>query len=183
MKRSLLTVLLVVLLIGGLFFLTGCGEKKEESKPAENTSTTTTENNQTATAQTVDFYVQNLVPNTTIKELYASPAGSGEWSPNLLGGLEMATGTQAQIGIGVNNGSTSWDLKAVDEECLLYNRKIDETNFRSLTDASIEEVGTNDEIVAYAKERLIEKIEEKRQVRSCIYYLEEELKRRHQKQM
>ena len=79
--------------------------------------------------------------------------------------------------------SLGYRLKAVDEECLLYNRKIDETNFRSLTDASIEEVGTNDEIVAYAKERLIEKIEEKRQVRSCIYYLEEELKRRHQKQM
>ena len=68
------------------------------------------------------------------------------------------------------------------EECLLYNRRIDETNFRSLSDASLEEISTNDEVVAYAKEKLIEKIEEKRQIRSCIYYLEEELKRRNQKQ-
>ena len=119
MKRSLLTGLLVVLLMGGLFFLTGCGEKKEEkkeeNKAAENTATTTN-NNQTASTQTVDFYVQNLVPDTTIKELSVSPSGSGEWSPNLLNGLEMPTGTQAQIGIGANNGSTSYDIKVKDEE-------------------------------------------------------------------
>ncbi|MBP3801196.1 MAG: hypothetical protein J6I85_04075 [Clostridia bacterium] len=109
MKKSLVTVLLVVLLIGGLFLLTGCGDNKSETKTAE-------KNDQAATVQTTDFYVQNLVPNTTIKELYAGPAGTNNWSPNLLGELEMATGTQAQIGIGMTEGSTTYDFKAVDEQ-------------------------------------------------------------------
>ena len=112
MKKSVLALALVVLLIGGLVFLTGCGEKKEDKK--ENTTANTTET-PTAT-QATEFQVQNLVPNATIKEICAAPAGTDSYTPNLINGLEMAYGTQATIGLGANNGSTTWDFKVVDEE-------------------------------------------------------------------
>ena len=114
MKKTVVSILLVALLIASLFVLTGCVEKKEENKTENNNATTT--NNQTATVETTDFYIQNLVPDCTVKEAYASPAGQNAWSPNLINGLEMATGTQAKIGIGLTEGATTYDFKMVDEQ-------------------------------------------------------------------
>ena len=114
MKKTLLSVLLIVVLLGGLFVLTGCGEKKEENKPAENN--TTSQNTNNVQIEATEFYVQNLVPNTTIKELYASVSGAETWTPNLLGGLEMAEGTQTKIGLGLTDATSVWDIKATDEE-------------------------------------------------------------------
>ncbi len=74
--------------------------------------------------------------------------------------------------------SLGYRLKACEEECLLYNKRIDEANFNSLGDASVKDIKANDEVVSYVKERLIDKIEEKRQLRSFIYYLNKELEER-----
>ena len=124
MKKTLLTGLLITILVGGVFTLTGCGDKKQETKPAEKTSSTEQKadnsnapaNNNNVPMEATEFYVQNLVPNTTIKELYASVSNANTWTPNLLGELEMATGTQAKIGLGLSAATTTWDIKVVDEE-------------------------------------------------------------------
>ena len=111
MKKSLLTVLVILVLVGGLFVLTGCGEKKEEN----NTNNTNTQNN-TGSLELVEFHVQNLVPNTTIKQIYAAVSGTENWSPDLMNGLELANGTQTKIGLGLNEETTIYDFKVVDEE-------------------------------------------------------------------
>lgn len=120
MKKTLALLLLIVLLIGSLFVLTGCGEKKEEkkeeNKDGQNSATVTTENNETVTITAKDLYIQNLVPQTTIKELYASVAGANTWTPNLLNGLEMAEGTQTKIALGITEATSTWDIKVKDEE-------------------------------------------------------------------
>lgn len=117
MRKTLLIVILVVILIGGLFALTGCGDKKEESKPAETSSNTAAKTDESnVSIEATEFYIQNLVPNTTIKELYASVSNADTWTPNLLGTLELATGTQAKIGLGLTAATSQWDIKAVDEE-------------------------------------------------------------------
>lgn len=122
MKKTLLTTLLAAILVAGLFILTGCGEKKEENKSngGNNTASQNT-NNGGATAQEqglepTEFYVQNLIPNTTIKSISIAAAGSSSYTPNLLGDLELATGTQSKIGVGMTKDSTTFDIKAVDEE-------------------------------------------------------------------
>lgn len=111
MKKTLLLVICVVILIGGLFVLTGCGDNKT-SQNSSNTAETTNNTQIEAT----EFYVQNLVPNTTIKELYASVTNAETWTPNLLGTFEMSTGTQAKIGLGLTESTKVWDIKVVDEE-------------------------------------------------------------------
>lgn len=116
MKKTLVSTLLIVFLIGSLFVLTGCGEKKEDNKEGQNSVTAKTENNETVTITAKDFYIQNLVPETTIKELYASVAGANTWTPNLLNGLEMASGTQAKIALGITEATSTWDIKVKDEE-------------------------------------------------------------------
>ena len=117
MKKTLLTVLLILVLVGGLFVLTGCGEKKEENN-SNNTTNTENTNTQNASAalELVEFNVQNLVPNTTIKELYAAVSGSNDWTPNLINGLEMGNGMQAKIGVGLSESTFTYDFRAVDEE-------------------------------------------------------------------
>ena len=119
MKKTVVSILLVALLIVSLFVLTGCGEKKEEkkeeNKDGQNSVEVKTENNETVTITAKDLYIQNLVPNTTIKELYASVAGADTWTPNLLG-VEMPSGTQAKIALGITEATSTWDIKAKDEE-------------------------------------------------------------------
>lgn len=123
MKKFLLPVVLVILLVGGLFMLTGCGDKKEDKK-AENTSSSTvaqsnenTEaNNTPVQIEATEFHIQNLVPNTTIKAIYATVSGADTWTPNLLGDLELAYGTQAKIGLGITEQTLNWEFKATDEE-------------------------------------------------------------------
>lgn len=127
MKKYLLSSLLVVALVASLFALTGCGEKKEEKKEESKSNTTTqntsadttaatSENNANVQLEATEFYIQNLVPNTTIKAIYASVANADTWTPDLLGGLELATGTQAKIGLGLSELTSSWDIKVTDEE-------------------------------------------------------------------
>ena len=127
MKKTLLTVLLILVLVGGLFVLTGCGEKKEENNSnnttntsntttTENTNTNTNTQNASASLELVEFNVQNLVPNTTIKELYASVSGNDDWTPNLIQDLELGNGMQAKIGVGLSESTHTYDFRAVDEE-------------------------------------------------------------------
>ena len=110
-KRLIALATLVALLVAGLFILTGCGEKKEENKAAQNTLSAR-ELGQEAT----EFYVQQLVPNTSVTELYAAKTGTTEFSPNLLNGLTLAEGTQSKIGIGMTKDAAVFDFKIVDEE-------------------------------------------------------------------
>ena len=110
-KRLIALATLVALLVAGLFILTGCGEKKEENKAAQNTLSAR-ELGQEAT----EFYVQQLVPNTTVTQLYAAKTGTTEFSPNLLNGLTLAEGTQSKIGIGMTKDAAVFDFKIVDEE-------------------------------------------------------------------
>ena len=110
-KRLIAFATLVALLVAGLFILTGCGEKKEENKAAQNTLSAR-ELGQEAT----EFYVQQMVPNTTVTELYAAKTGTTEFSPNLLNGLTLAEGTQSKIGLGMTKDAAVFDFKIVDEE-------------------------------------------------------------------
>ena len=110
-KRLIALATLVALLVAGLFILTGCGEKKEENKAAQNTLSAR-ELGQEAT----EFYVQQMVPNTTVTQLYAAKTGTTEFSPNLLNGLTLAEGTQSKIGIGMTKDAAVFDFKIVDEE-------------------------------------------------------------------
>ena len=112
-KRLIALATLVALLVAGLFILTGCGEKKEENKAAQNTTTLSArELGQEAT----EFYVQQLVPNTSVTELYAAKTGTTEFSPNLLTAGALSEGTQSKIGIGMTKDAAVFDFKIVDEE-------------------------------------------------------------------
>ena len=110
MKKTLLTGVLITTLLIGLFTLTGCGNNnKNESKPEENKNTN-------VQVEATEFYIQNMVPSTTIKEIYATVTNLNTWTPNLINGLELATGTRAKIGLGLTSSTSSWDIKVVDEE-------------------------------------------------------------------
>lgn len=112
-KRLIALATLVALLVAGLFILTGCGEKKEENKAAQNTTTLSArELGQEAT----EFTVQQLVPNTTVTELYAAKTGTTEFSPNLLTAGALSEGTQSKIGLGMTKDAAVFDFKIVDEE-------------------------------------------------------------------
>lgn len=115
MKKFVVPVLLIVILIGGLFVLTGCGDNKTETQETKTNANTET-NNTNAQIQAVDFKIQNLVPNTTVKSICATVTGADTWTPNLLGELELATGTQAGIGLGITEATSSWDFKITDTE-------------------------------------------------------------------
>ena len=110
-KRLIALATLVALLVAGLFILTGCGEKKEENKAAQNTLSAR-ELGQEAT----EFYVQQLVPNTTVTTLTYSKAGENNYSPNLLTAGALSEGTQSKIGIGMTKDAAVFDFKIVDEE-------------------------------------------------------------------
>jgi hypothetical protein len=110
-KRLIALATLVALLVAGLFILTGCGEKKEENKAAQNTLSAR-ELGQEAT----EFYVQQLVPNTSVTELYAAKTGTTEFSPNLLTAGALSEGTQSKIGLGMTKDAAVFDFKIVDEE-------------------------------------------------------------------
>lgn len=110
-KRLIAFATLVALLVAGLFILTGCGEKKEENKAAQNTLSAR-ELGQEAT----EFYVQQLVPNTSVTELYAAKSGTTEFSPNLLTAGALSEGTQSKIGLGMTKDAATFDFKIVDEE-------------------------------------------------------------------
>lgn len=110
-KRLIALATLVALLVAGLFILTGCGEKKEENKAAQNTLSAR-ELGQEAT----EFYVQQLVPNTSVTELYAAKSGTTEFSPNLLTAGALSEGTQSKIGLGMTKDAATFDFKIVDEE-------------------------------------------------------------------
>lgn len=110
-KRLIALATLVALLVAGLFILTGCGEKKEENKAAQNTLSAR-ELGQEAT----EFYVQQLVPNTSVTELYAAKSGTTEFSPNLLTAGALSEGTQSKIGLGMTKDAAVFDFKIVDEE-------------------------------------------------------------------
>lgn len=110
-KRLIALATLVALLVAGLFILTGCGDKKEENKAAQNTLSAR-ELGQEAT----EFTVQQLVPNTTVVSLQAAKAGSEEYSPNLLNGLNLTEGTQSKIGLGMTKDAAVFDFKITDEE-------------------------------------------------------------------
>ena len=110
-KRLIALATLVALLVAGLFILTGCGEKKEENKAAQNTLSAR-ELGQEAT----EFYVQQMVPNTTVTELYAAKTGTTEFSPNLLTAGALSEGTQSKIGLGMTKDAAVFDFKIVDEE-------------------------------------------------------------------
>ena len=110
-KRLIALATLVALLVAGLFILTGCGEKKEENKAAQNTLSAR-ELGQEAT----EFYVQQLVPNTSVTELYAAKTGTTEFSPNLLTAGALSEGTQSKIGLGMTKDAATFDFKIVDEE-------------------------------------------------------------------
>lgn len=125
MKKILLTVLLIAILILGLFVLTGCGENKEEKKEEESkneTKTSQTINNDEALTpekqegEIVEFYIQNLIPDTTIKELSVAKADSNEFTANLLGELELENEKQAKIGLGMKEDSATFDFKITDKE-------------------------------------------------------------------
>lgn len=117
MKKTLLTVLLIVILVAGLFVLTGCGEKKEENK-TNNTTAQNTASNGGATQQleATEFYIQNLCPNVTITAFSSSISGQEAYTPNLLGELQLAYGTQAKIGLGITEANSKFDFKVTDEE-------------------------------------------------------------------
>ncbi len=110
-KRLIALATLVALLVTGLFILTGCGEKKEENKAAQNTLSAR-ELGQEAT----EFYVQQLVPNTSVTQLYAAKTGTTEFSPNLLTAGALSEGTQSKIGLGMTKDAAVFDFKIVDEE-------------------------------------------------------------------
>jgi hypothetical protein len=110
-KRLIALATLVALLVAGLFILTGCGEKKEENKATQNTLSAR-ELGQEAT----EFYVQQLVPNTSVTELYAAKTGTTEFSPNLLTAGALSEGTQSKIGLGMTKDAAVFDFKIVDEE-------------------------------------------------------------------
>ena len=110
-KRLIALATLVALLVAGLFILTGCGEKKEENKAAQNTLSAR-ELGQEAT----EFYVQQLVPNTSVTELYAAKTGTTEFSPNLLTAGALSEGTQSKIGLGMTKDAAVFDFKITDEE-------------------------------------------------------------------
>ena len=110
-KRLIALATLVALLVAGLFILTGCGEKKEENKAAQNTLSAR-ELGQEAT----EFYVQQLVPNTTVTSLTYSKAGENNYSPNLLSAGALSEGTQSKIGLGMTKDAAVFDFKIVDEE-------------------------------------------------------------------
>jgi hypothetical protein len=110
-KRLIALATLVALLVAGLFILTGCGEKKEENKAAQNTLSAR-ELGQEAT----EFYVQQLVPNTSVTQLYAAKTGTTEFSPNLLTAGALSEGTQSKIGLGMTKDAAVFDFKIVDEE-------------------------------------------------------------------
>ncbi len=110
-KRLIALATLVALLVAGLFILTGCGEKKEENKAAQNTLSAR-ELGQEAT----EFYVQQLVPNTSVTQLYAAKSGTTEFSPNLLTAGALSEGTQSKIGLGMTKDAAVFDFKIVDEE-------------------------------------------------------------------
>ena len=110
-KRLIALATLVALLVAGLFILTGCGEKKEENKAAQNTLSAR-ELGQEAT----EFYVQQLVPNTSVTELYAAKTGTTEFSPNLLTAGALSEGTQSKIGIGMTKDAATFDFQITDEE-------------------------------------------------------------------
>ena len=110
-KRLIALATLVALLVAGLFILTGCGEKKEENKAAQNTLSAR-ELGQEAT----EFYVQQLVPNTTVTALTYSKAGENNYSPNLLTAGALSEGTQSKIGLGMTKDAAVFDFKIVDEE-------------------------------------------------------------------
>ena len=106
-KTGILVALIAVLLIGGLFVLTGCGDNNNQATPSSNN----------AQVQATEFYIQNSFPNaTTVKEVYATVTGVDSWTPNLIAGLELTPGTRAKIGLGLTEGTSSWDFKLVDSE-------------------------------------------------------------------
>ena len=110
-KRLIALATLVALLVAGLFILTGCGDKKEENKAAQNTLSAR-ELGQEAT----EFYVQQLVPNTTVTSLTFSKAGENNYSPNLLTAGSLSEGTQSKIGIGMTKDAATFDFQITDEE-------------------------------------------------------------------
>ena len=110
-KRLIALATLVALLVAGLFILTGCGDKKEENKAAQNTLSAR-ELGQEAT----EFYVQQLVPNTTVTSLTYSKAGENNYSPNLLTAGSLSEGTQSKIGIGMTKDAATFDFQITDEE-------------------------------------------------------------------
>ena len=113
MKKFVIPVLLVIVLIGGLFALTGCGDNKTETKAANSNAET---NNANVKIEAVEFKFQNLVPNTTVKSISATVTGADTWTPNLLGELELPSGSQAGIGLGITESTSSWDFKITDSE-------------------------------------------------------------------
>ena len=110
-KKILALATLVAVLVAGLFILTGCGDKKEENKAAQNTLSAR-ELGQEAT----EFYVQQLVPNTTVTSLTFSKAGENNYSPNLLTAGSLSEGTQSKIGIGMTKDAATFDFQITDEE-------------------------------------------------------------------
>ena len=81
-----------------------------------NTEANTETNNTPAQIEATEFKIQNLIPNTTIKSIYATVTGADTWTPNLLNGLELAYGTQAKIGLGLTEQTSNWQFKVTDEE-------------------------------------------------------------------
>ena len=110
-KRLIALATLVALLVAGLFILTGCGEKKEENKAAQNTLSA-----RELGQEAIEFYVQQLVPNTSVTQLYAAKSGTTEFSPNLLTAGALSEGTQSKIGLGMTKDAATFDFKIVDEE-------------------------------------------------------------------
>lgn len=110
-KKILALATLVAVLVAGLFILTGCGDKKEENKAAQNTLSA-----RELGTEATEFYVQQLVPNTTVTSLTASKAGENNYSPNLLNGLNLTEGTQSKIGLGMTKDAATFDFQIVDEE-------------------------------------------------------------------
>ena len=116
-KTRILVGLIIILMIGGLFVLTGCGEKKEEINQTSEETSETPVDTSNALVQATEFYIQNTFPNdTTVTEVYATVTGMDSWTPNLISGLQLAPGTRSKIGLGLTEGTTSWDFKLVDSE-------------------------------------------------------------------
>lgn len=121
MKKSLKVIALATVLSASLFMLTGCGEEKKDTK-TNNTqnSTSNTSNNSSSESSNnqiiqVPMQVRNMVPDTTIMELYISGAGVDSWSEDLLNGQQMPTATQLTLLFNIDKNNIKWDIKAVDE--------------------------------------------------------------------
>lgn len=129
MKKTLKVVALATVLSASMFMLTGCGEEKKNNnnnKPANTQSTSqntsssnnSSSNNNSSNDQVIQvpMQVRNMVPSTSLTELYISGAGQDRWSEDLLGGQQMPTGTQMTLNFNIDKNNIKWDIKAVDEE-------------------------------------------------------------------